>query len=74
MNYTGENFKKMRQKLRKLIKENSATKIESKKEKKSVSKPKSPQRKISYEKRKILSSMKSIFGEEKVNEYKKFID
>lgn len=74
MIYTGENFKQMRQKLRKPIEENSVKKIESKKENKSVSKSKSPERKISYEKKRIAASMKSIFGEEKSNEYKKFID
>lgn len=62
MNYTGENFKQMRERLRKLSQEKSAPKIESKKERNSVSKQKSPKRMNSQEKKRILNSMASLFG------------
>jgi hypothetical protein len=71
--FTGENFKTMREKLRKCrFNGQDETKVEEKPEKKSLSKSKDSKRKGSLMKEKV-NAMKSLFGEEKEGEYRKFI-
>ena len=71
--FTGENFKNMREKLRKWRFDGEGeTKVEEKPGKKSLSKSKDSKRKGSLMKDKV-NALKSLFGEEKEEEYRKFI-